>query len=218
MKQLTEESMAALRRQAKDSDQTMDRFWHYIYADLVIAEFCRINGLTAESAEQREHGQAPGNSILSRVEELHNKAFMPWREAEHLALSEAGIGNSKIDELIGECSSSPVVTLLDDEEVREFVRSILVHSGSLYTTPPTPPAGVPDGYAAVDAQLLREIVLDIRQHIDQGVASEALEASRRPGYGTGIYTHIKHKMDAISAMLSAAPQPAAQTQKREAGT
>lgn len=153
-----------------------------------------VLGLTAESAEQREQGQAPGNTLLSRVEELYNKAFMPWREAEHLALSESGIGNSKIDELIGECASSPVVTILDDEEVREFVRSILVHSGPLYTTPPTPPTGVPDGYVLVPVEPTPEMLAALWAY-----KSDSLQ-------------------DCYRAMLSAAPQPAAQTQEREAGT
>ncbi len=34
---LTDEEMSDLRRQAKSSDKTAERLWHYIYADLVIA-------------------------------------------------------------------------------------------------------------------------------------------------------------------------------------
>lgn len=61
------------------------------------------------------------------------------------------------------------------------------------------------GYKVVPVESLQEIVTDIRQHIAQGVGSEALVAAQRPGYGTGIYTYLKHKMDDISAMLAAAP-------------
>ena len=68
---------------------------------------------------------------LQRAIDLHEKAFMPWVEAEKLALEEDGIGDSEIDELIGNASSHAIVGLLGDEEVREFVRSILVHQYAL---------------------------------------------------------------------------------------
>jgi hypothetical protein len=68
---------------------------------------------------------------LQRAIDLHEKAFMPWGEAEKLALEEDGIGDSEIDELIGNVSNNVVISLLDDEEVREFVRSILVHQYAL---------------------------------------------------------------------------------------
>ena len=68
---------------------------------------------------------------LQRAIDLHEKAFMPWGQAEKLALDEAGIGDAEIDELIGNASHNVVISLLDDEEVREFVRSILVHQYAL---------------------------------------------------------------------------------------
>jgi hypothetical protein len=68
---------------------------------------------------------------LQRADDLHGKAFMPWEQAEKLALEESGIEDEEIDELIGNCLRSEVVTLLSKEEVRAFVRSILVHQYGL---------------------------------------------------------------------------------------
>lgn len=68
-----------------------------------------------------------------RAQDLHEKASMPWGQAEKLALEEAGIGDAEIDELIGEASNSVLIGLLDKEDVREFVRSILVHQPSAVT-------------------------------------------------------------------------------------
>lgn len=65
--------------------------------------------------------------LALRAADLVEKAFMPWDQAEKLALDEIGIGDDEIDELIGEATSHAIIGLLDDEEVREFVRSILVH-------------------------------------------------------------------------------------------
>lgn len=66
---------------------------------------------------------------------------------------------------------------------------------------------VPQGWKLVDVDQLCEIVRDIHQHVQQGHLSEVHVAKQSPGYGTGIYTHIWHQMNKLSAALSAAPQP-----------
>ncbi|WP_420102478.1 hypothetical protein [Bosea sp. (in: a-proteobacteria)] len=67
-------------------------------------------------------------SLRARALELHEKGFMPWREAEELALREAGIGDSAIDELIYECSDSGCSPILcSKDELRKFTRAVLVH-------------------------------------------------------------------------------------------
>jgi hypothetical protein len=48
----------------------------------------------------------------------------------------------------------------------------------------------------------REIIRDIGQHIAQGQQSEALMASMRPGYGTGVYTHIGHQMSKMLVLVA----------------
>lgn len=48
----------------------------------------------------------------------------------------------------------------------------------------------------------REIIRDIGQHIAQGQQSEAQMASMRPGYGTGVYTHIDHQMRKMLALVT----------------
>lgn len=73
--------------------------------------------------------------LLARAEELHEKAFMPWNQAEKLALSEVGVDDGQIDELIGNSSPTSLTTLLDPEEVREFVRSVLVYAQAAQTAP-----------------------------------------------------------------------------------
>lgn len=78
---------------------------------------------------------AVGFSIQQRAEELVNKAFMPWREAEELALSERGIGSAEIVELQGNCTSSDFIT---GDEIPAFVRSILVHGHHLVGSLSTP--------------------------------------------------------------------------------
>lgn len=67
-------------------------------------------------------------SIHKRATELVEKSLMPWREAEQLALSEFGINNCEIEELQGECSASDI---LIGDEIRELIRSVLVHGAWL---------------------------------------------------------------------------------------
>lgn len=52
---------------------------------------------------------------------------------------------------------------------------------------------------------LLAILRDIDQHTDQGRQSEKLRAEHRPGYGTGVYTHIGHQVQKMREMLLAQP-------------
>jgi len=74
---------------------------------------------------QASEGAAP---LLSRAIELHEKAGMPWVDAEELALNEAGIDDAVLDELIGNCAYSGLSSILaGEDELRQFTRSVLVH-------------------------------------------------------------------------------------------
>lgn len=70
-------------------------------------------------------------------------------------------------------------------------------------THPTAPK-LPEGLEPVAAICddFREIIRDIGQHIAQGQQSEAQMASMRPGYGTGVYTHIGHQMRKMLALVT----------------
>lgn len=76
-----------------------------------------------------------------------------------------------------------------------------VHCSNCYAV--TPQQAAP---GAVPAREVLEVVRDVEQHIAQGHQSELFVAAQRPGYGTGVYTHIWHQMQKIRAMLSAAPK------------
>jgi len=65
---------------------------------------------------------------------------------------------------------------------------------------------VPQGWKLVDVDQIREIVRDIHQHVQQGHLSEVHVAKQNQGYGTGIYTHIWHQINKLSAALAAEPQ------------
>lgn len=68
------------------------------------------------------------SAIQNRAVELHEKADMPWPDAEELALKEVGIDAAAIDELIGECASSGLDALLTTpDDLRAFARALLVH-------------------------------------------------------------------------------------------
>lgn len=70
----------------------------------------------------------PANTPLqARAIALHEKTFMPWDQAAELALSESGIGEAELDELIDEATPTIITTILDKHEVRGFARAILVH-------------------------------------------------------------------------------------------
>lgn len=67
-------------------------------------------------------------NLQQRAIDLHEKAGMPWTQADALALSEAGITDADIDEMIGEHSDTVLVGFVPRDDVRAFVRGILVHN------------------------------------------------------------------------------------------
>lgn len=76
------------------------------------------------------------DALLKRATELHEKGFMPWVEAEELALSEIGIEEAAIDELIREGTYRAVdedFFLTGADEIRSFTRAVLVHQGMLHS-------------------------------------------------------------------------------------
>jgi hypothetical protein len=80
---------------------------------------------------------APAGALLqARAKDLHEKANMPWHEAERLALSEIGIDDAAVDELIGNSGGLDSM-LCSADELRAFARSVLVHQ------PATPPSQAP---------------------------------------------------------------------------
>lgn len=77
------------------------------------------------------------SNLLDRAEALHLQAHMPWRQAERLALSELGIDDAAITELVGECTTLGTESLLTGDEISDFARAVLVHgSGLMVALPP----------------------------------------------------------------------------------
>jgi hypothetical protein len=80
-----------------------------------------------------------------RATDLHENLGMPWPQADELVLSEVGIIDMDIDEMIGE---SHVTTLLDfvpRDSLREFVRGLLVHNAHRATRGVLGTVEAPDG-------------------------------------------------------------------------
>jgi hypothetical protein len=99
-------------------------------------------------SENPQEVQTPP-SLQLRAIELHEKAFMPWHDAEQLALKEVGIDDAAIDELIGECASAGVDSLLTEpDDLRQFTRAVLVHNPLAASQP----QGVQPGYAVVPVE------------------------------------------------------------------
>ena len=92
----------------------------------------------AEALAAPVAGEPVGTSkLLDRAIDLHKKAYMPWPDAEQLALSESGIGDDVIDELIGE-SGGVEQLLVTHNDLRQFARSILVHGSPLFAAAHAP--------------------------------------------------------------------------------
>lgn len=91
------------------------------------------------------------NGLLKRAVDLHEKAGMPWAEAEELALSEAGIEDNHIDEISGNTDNSIICFLLSKEEVREFTRTILIYGQPLLSAAPKP-SNVLEGWQPIETQ------------------------------------------------------------------
>ena len=67
--------------------------------------------------------------LLDRAEALHLNAGLPWHEAYALALSESGVNDAELDELIGECAPLGLDSLLvTEDDLRHFARALLVHA------------------------------------------------------------------------------------------
>ncbi len=76
-----------------------------------------------------EEKQAEPRSLFDRANDLHEKAAMPWTEAEKLALSEQGIDDAQIEELIHEHASTALVEFTKGwEDLQEYTRALLVHA------------------------------------------------------------------------------------------
>jgi hypothetical protein len=70
--------------------------------------------------------------LQQRAVELNDKAGMPWSDAEKLALSEQGVDDAQLRELIGNCALHGLETLLaSPEDLMEYTRAVLVHGSVL---------------------------------------------------------------------------------------
>ena len=75
-------------------------------------------------------------ALAMRAEALRLNAGMPWHQAEEAALSEVGIHDAEIDELIGECAPVGLDSLITGEdELRRFTRAVLVHGSGIKAAP-----------------------------------------------------------------------------------
>jgi hypothetical protein len=81
----------------------------------------------------------PLSGLLKRATELHEKGNLPWSEAEKLALSEFGIDDTQIDEIAGNCANSNLASLLDKDDLREYIRTVIVYSSDLSKAQPAKP-------------------------------------------------------------------------------
>jgi hypothetical protein len=85
--------------------------------------------LAAQGGQEAEPVAAEPKSLSDRVKDLREKCFMPWAEAEALALSEIGIDEDEINKLI-ETYAPSSVEACDAGDLRQFVCSILVNRPS----------------------------------------------------------------------------------------
>lgn len=141
----------------------------------ITAEFCRINGLTAESTEQREQVQAWA---------VRTVGGKKW-----LAIHASKIASDKwLEFKRKEQARSEIYEQIALKEIGVIMKSQTISRGDFTGEQlraayhPTPPAGVPDGYALAMAVLQSDLYLKLD---DQARAQ-------------------------CDAMLSAVPQPAAQ--------
>lgn len=214
MKNLTENKIVSIYQKWKDTPGST-------HADLMlasIAEFCRINGLTAE---QREQGQAASSAVPAEIQAVIEAARQWWCERTPKNWDDAELAKAVI-RLDGDWPGCPDCSHDCDEPcmpatMQEQLHAVdchiaqLVHEGKLYpgdgykppegwapimprSKRPTPPAGVPDGW--IDA---------VKEAIQALEVYESLPRHSYPGPPTTALAGLR-------AMLSAAPQPAAQTQ------
>lgn len=254
MKKLTEQEIITLRR-ATGADFSRQFGDTINFARAIEAEVLRINGLTAEAAEQREQGQAgfdarpchvfnvtktgsltewePTTMAFSLPDGKHALYTTPPNSdlEEHeiwpivnIDVDEAGnITNAKLYSPglpAGNHDVYPVRVPYMDEHTEawltvsktlEEVRPGFMLQGGMngiecavaaIRSLATLPAGVPDGWKLVPVEPTGEMLEAGQRQYNAGDAFNAI---------TGAAIIWEH-------MLSAAPQPAAQTQEREAGT
>jgi hypothetical protein len=96
-----------------------------------------------QALEQPAPVQPVVNSLMQRTLDLHNKFSMPWSEAAKLSLSELGIDDARVRELAGNCSDTPMATLLNPDEIQDFTRSLLIYGSDLLHAATAPAAPVP---------------------------------------------------------------------------
>lgn len=132
---------------------------------------CGAGGLGAkEGASPVE----PRQTLLNRATDLHEKAQMPWSEAEKLALDEAGITFSSVEELIGNCARSGVDSLLTTpNDIREFTRAILVHSCGLAAHRPAQQSQARDLHPETESLV---------QRFSEAMANKLAKAEKKYGY------------------------------------
>lgn len=94
-------------------------------------------------------------ALQRRVMDLHEKAFMPMRQAEEQALSEEGVDDDVINDLLADASHKALQDqyLLDAEDMRQIARHLLVWS-PLSTAAVSPPVPMSAGARQVVEQLL----------------------------------------------------------------
>ncbi len=151
------------------------------------------------TADLPEH-PSTASGILARALELHEKASMPWAAAEELALSEAGIDDAAIDELIGEAGYAGLDSLLTDpDSLRQFARSLLVHQplASRAYGDKRAREAVPEGWKLVPVEPTEEML------------AAAHEADREYTLRTfgDVMTVQQGPYDHYKAMLRASPSP-----------
>jgi hypothetical protein len=100
-----------------------------------LEDFTQVRGyansraLIAREALKQAQEPVEARSLFDRANDLHDKAAMPWTEAEKLALSEQGIDDAQIEELIHEHASTILVEFTKGwEDLQEYTRALLVHA------------------------------------------------------------------------------------------
>jgi hypothetical protein len=151
---------------------------------------------------------------LARAESLHLNTGMPWHQAEEAALSEAGIWDAEIDELIGECADLGMDSLITDkDELRRFARAVLVHGQDLLREkaevvtgrnrrPPTTTEGSTMGrvelnegsYAFVLAQVA---LLNCEVAGMQAENTHRLSCGNSVAYGADEFTDVRQQYEAL---------------------
>jgi hypothetical protein len=118
------------------------------------------------------------NSLMQRTLDLHNRCSMPWSDAAKLSLSEVGIDDARVHELAGNCSDTPMATLLNPDEIQDFTRSLLIYGSDLLhaATPPAAPVPLTDEQIDEIVNRLDPLFLDVPESFTTDFA-RAIEAA-----------------------------------------